>query len=157
MMPFAFQGEILRSQLDIKLRRSGERSELEIWVWESSSQGCNVKPRDSAWTSGEGGGVGRKEIKIKEKIEIKCPGELPSLEVDEMSKGNREGVTSIKKTRRGWCSRSRVKTVFGGGSEQLCPMRLRGPGSWQQNWPLDSENLEETGDADKCNWGDWWR
>lgn len=81
---------------------------------------------------GEGGGVGRKEIKIKEKIEIKkikCPGELPSLEVDEMSKGNREGVTSIKKTRRGWCSGSRVKTVFGGGSEQLCPMRLRGLGS----------------------------
>ena len=43
--------------------------------------------------------VGRKEIKIKEKIKIKkikCPGELPSLEVDEMSKGNREGVMRYK-------------------------------------------------------------
>lgn len=39
----------------------------------------------------KGVSVGGKEIKVKEKINIKemeCPGELPSWEVDEMSKGN---------------------------------------------------------------------
>lgn len=88
-MTFGFCGEMLKSQLNIRLECRGEvrADDLDL-------RAIIIRMQRKAGRLSviiKGASVGGKEIKIKEKMnikEIKGPGELPSWEVDEMSRGN---------------------------------------------------------------------
>lgn len=117
-MTFGFHGEMLKSRLNLRLESRGEvgADDLDLRM--------HLKAKRLSVII-KGVSVGGKEIKVKEKINIKemeCPGELPSWEVDEMSKGN----SIERKQREGGVPEAERRWHFEKGL--LCPMLLRGPG-----------------------------